>query len=140
MNKRFPLFWILAAIALLTSSCTSSGAFISLSDTRVELSEPNYEIVATGVEGMAEASHIFGVSYSTGITTQSLSLARVSGEPYLYQTALENVWENYRADYGQVEGEKLALANVRYDSDILNLIIYNKVKLSIRADVVRFVD
>jgi hypothetical protein len=32
------------------------------------------------------------------------------------------------------------LANVRYDTDILNLFIYTKVMVNVRADVVEFTD
>ncbi len=137
MNKH-TLILHLAFFSLLLSSCTTSGAFISTHRTSVELSEDNYELVATGVEGNSEAAYIFGISYSYGITTQSLSLARVSGDKFLYQQALDNLWENVRAGHGDPEGDQLALTNVRYDSDIVNLFLYNKVKISVRADVVRF--
>ena len=42
------------------------------------------------------------------------------------------------ADYGEVENGTLALTNVRYDSDILNLILYTQVKVTVRADIVEF--
>ena len=52
--------------------------------------------------------------------------------------ALENLWENYEAEHGEVEKGKLALTNVRYDADILNLIVYTQLKVTVRADVVEF--
>ena len=52
--------------------------------------------------------------------------------------ALENLWKEYEEKHGSVIGKKLALVNVRYDSDALNLILYTKAKISIRADIVEF--
>jgi hypothetical protein len=56
----------------------------------------------------------------------------------LYAEALENLWANFEMTGEEIEGQKLALTNVRYDSDILNLVIYTKVKVTVRADIVRF--
>lgn len=139
MNSRVLSLSLVGAFVFL-ASCTNTGAFISTNRTTVELSEGNYEIVATNVEGSSEASYILGLSYSSGMITQSMSLARVSGSSFLYQDALSSLWANYESEYSTVNGEKLALTNVRYDADILNLIVYNEIKLSVRADVVKFVD
>ncbi len=138
--KKYSFILYLAGISLLLSSCTTSGAFISSHETSVKLSEDNYEIVATGVEGSSEAAYVFGFSYSYGMMTQSLSLARISGAPFLYQEALDDLWNNVRSKHGEVKGDQLALANIRYDSDIVNLFLFSKIKLSVRADVVRFTD
>ncbi len=129
---------LLLASFFLLSGCLNSGMFLSLNQTVVELSEANFEVVATNVTGQAEADYLVGVSMSTGLHTQTLALIKLSGAEGLYQEALKNLWDNFKAQYGQVEGEKLALVNIRYDSEILNLILYNKVKLIVRADVVRF--
>lgn len=51
---------------------------------------------------------------------------------------LENLWSNYEAANGTVRSQKLALANLRYDADILNLFVYTKVKVTVRADIIEF--
>jgi len=112
--------------------------FLALNQTQVQLSNPNYRIVATNVQGEAKAGYLFGVSYSSGAAAQTAALARVSGTGSIYKEALENLWENYERKHGSVEGKKLALVNVRYDSDILNLLIYTEVRIIVRADIIEF--
>ena len=139
MISRIDLMGLMAA-ALLLTSCVNTGTFISSHNTTVELSEDNYEVVATDVEGLSEAGYLFGFSYSYGVITNSLSLARISGSPFLYQNAMDNLWTNFEQEHGEVAGQKLALTNVRYDADLLNLVVYNKIQLSVRADIVRFTE
>ena len=47
---------LVLALALAFAGCGQAGRFASTSLTQVELSAPNYEIVATGVSGQAKAS------------------------------------------------------------------------------------
>jgi hypothetical protein len=137
MKSRVHLFSLIIA-ALFLTSCMTSGAFVSSHNTSVELSEANYEVVAANIQGTAKASYLLGFSYSYGIVSNSVSLARVGGSAFLYQDAIADLWSNYEMENGSVEGEKLALTNVRYDSDILNLLVYNEITLSVRADIVKF--
>ncbi|NGP76556.1 hypothetical protein G3570_07925 [Balneolaceae bacterium YR4-1] len=129
---------IILAFALTLAGCTSSGAFISFNQTNVELGEGNYSLTATGVEGQSEAAYILGLSYSNGVTANTLALARVSGSEKLYADALDDLWQTYESNHGAITDKKLALTNVRYDSDIINLILYTKVTLTVRADIVEF--
>ncbi|MCG2587344.1 DUF6567 family protein [Rhodohalobacter sulfatireducens] len=123
---------------LLFTGCTNSGAFLAANQTIVNLEEGNYSIAATNVTGEAEAGYILGLSYSTGLTANTFALARVDGTDKLYTDALENLWANYEAEHGEVVEGKLALANFRYDSDILNLVLYTQVKVTVRADIIEF--
>ncbi|MCW9711427.1 hypothetical protein LQ318_00790 [Aliifodinibius salicampi] len=125
-------------LAMLLTACTSSGAFLSANQTIVNLNEGNYALSATNVAGEAESAYLLGLSYSTGFTASTLAIARVEGTGMLYAEALENLWENYENEYGAISGQKLALTNVRYDTDILNLVLYTKVKVMVRADIVEF--
>lgn len=120
------------------SGCTNSGAFLSANQTIVNLNEGNYAVTATNVSGESEAAYILGISYATGLTANTLAIARIEGTGRLYAEALENLWENYETDHGMISDRKLALSNVRYDSDILNLLVYTKIKINIRADVIEF--
>lgn len=133
-----PLFFL--GLAFVFSGCLSSGAFLSGNVTDVQLREANYEIVATDVHGSASAGYLLGVSGGFGPTTQAFALARVSGEGQLYQTALSNLWDTVREQHGEVEGQNLALINVRYDVSALNLILYTEPTLTVRADVVAFTE
>lgn len=129
---------LLLLATLLLGGCTSSGAFLAANQTIVNLEDGNYTIAATNVMGESESAFILGLSYSTGLSATTLAIARVEGTGMLYAEALENLWTNFELSGEEVEGQKLALTNVRYDSDILNLIVYTKVKVIVRADIVRF--
>ncbi len=104
------------------------------------MNEGNYRVVQAGVTGEAEAAWLIGLSFSNGIGASTFAVARVEGTGRLYGEALESLWRNYEAENGPVENGRLALANVRYDADILNLFLYTKVRVSVRADIVRFDD
>jgi hypothetical protein len=134
------LFLAVVLILLIVSftGCFNSGAFLSANVTDVSLSEANYDIIATNITGSSRAGYIFGFSSGPGVQVGTLAVARVSGTGMLYQEALENLWGNYEKDHGPREDKKIALVNVHYDTDILNLIFYTEVKLFIRADVVEF--
>ena len=73
-----------------------------------------------------------------GSFTHTLALYRLRGTGQLYKEAMEDLWSNFAAAHGDVEGRRLALVNVRYDSESRNLLVYTDVKIAIRADVVEF--
>jgi len=125
-------------ISLLFTGCSNSGAFLAVNQTVVNLEEGNYVIQATNLSGKSSAGYILGLSYSSGPVANSLAIARVSGTGMLYAEAIDNLWEAYEAEYGTVRGEKAALTNVRYDADMLNLVLYTQVKVTVRADVILF--
>ena len=53
---------------------------------------------------------------------------------------MEDLWKRYEEKHGPVEGQRLALVNVRFDADTRNFLVYTDVKMYIRADVVKFSD
>lgn len=138
MRRTLFLTFVLIMLIAGFTGCTSSGMFLSANVTDVGLSEANYDIVATNVTGTSRAGYIFGLSAGPGAQVTTLAIARVSGTGMIYQEALENLWENYEKDHGPREDKKIALVNVHYDADILNLLLYTEVKLYIRADIVEF--
>ena len=89
-------FLIVAALALTTTGCVTTGSFPAANVTSVELSESNYEIVATDVAGEASAGYLLGISAGTGFQMSTLALARVQGEGTLYRHAIQNLWANFR--------------------------------------------
>ena len=132
------LFVSVIFVVFIFTGCSNTGAFLSANQTIVNLEEGNYTIEATNVLGESESAYILGLSFSTGLSASTLAIARVDGTGMLYAEALENLWKNFEMSGEDIEGEKLALTNVRYDSDILNLVLYTKVKVTVRADIVRF--
>jgi len=135
--KRNTILGIILGI-IIFSGCTSTGAYLSGNQTMVELSEGNYAIVGTSVAGESEAAYVLGLSYSSGFVSNTFALARVEGTGMLYAEALDDLWQNFETDYGMSANHKLALTNVRYDTDILNAFFYTKIKVMVRADVIEF--
>ena len=131
---------LLIVLAGVLSGCFTSGAFLAGNVTNVQLTEGNYEVVATDVHGSATAGYLLGVSGGLGPSTTALAVARVSGDGQLYRAALDNLWAQVRDQHGDVEGERLALVNVRYDVSALNLLLYTQPTVTVRADVVEFTE
>ncbi|HEY6952763.1 MAG TPA: DUF6567 family protein [Bacteroidota bacterium] len=141
MNTRSFLFTAtLILLALGVTGCSTGGMFTAGNVTDVQLQKNNFKIVARGVSGEAQAGYLFGGTFSMGMATNTFALLRVSGSGMLYKEALENLWKNYEASNGPVEGKKIALVNVRYDADVLNLFVYTQPRITIRADVVEFTE
>lgn len=134
------LLALVAAPVLLAavSGCATSGAFNAANLTNVELSSDNYRIVATDVDGEATAGYLLGASIGTASRVQTAAIARVSGSGALYRDAMADLWRSFASEHGPVEGRNLALVNVRIDTDALNLLLYTRARLGIRADVVEF--
>jgi hypothetical protein len=125
-------------VLFLLVGCSNNGMLVGINTTNVELSDANYEIVAPNLIGKSQAAYLLGFSMSLGASTQTMALARVQGTGMLYKEALEDLWKQFESQHGKIEGRKLALANLRYDSESLNLFVYTGVKVFIRADVIEF--
>ena len=138
MRKKLFLAVVLVVSLLILSSCSNNGMFVGLNQTSVELGKANYEIVASNVLGQSQAGYVLGFSAPLGAATNTFAVARVNGTGMLYKEALEDLWKNFEAEHGKIDGRKLALANLRYDSEALNLVVYTEVKVFIRADVIEF--
>jgi len=140
MKKLMQDFTGIVIMIVLLSGCASSGMHMSSSLTNVELSSANYRIVARSVSGEARAGYIFGASFGIGMYAQVIGMARVSGDKALYKTAMDNLWSNFEARHGSAEGRNLALVNIRYDVDALNLFVYTQPNLTIQADIIEFLE
>ena len=138
MRRNILLAALLFLFLLGFESCSTAGMFASANMTNVDLREPNYKIVATNISGTSEAGYVVGFTVPLGYQTSTLAIARVSGTGMLYKEAIENLWSNFKSKYGDIEGKKLALINIRYDTDALNLFIYTSAKIFVRADVIQF--
>ncbi|MCW8850704.1 MAG: hypothetical protein OQJ81_12050 [Melioribacteraceae bacterium] len=131
---------IFITLLVLFSGFAAGGAFQTSHVTSVELSEPNFNIVARDLSGMSMQGYILGLSISQGSDVGLFGFVKVAGVEKLYDTAIMDLWKNYEKKYGEREGKKLALVNIRQDSEILNTILYTQAKYFITADVVEFVD
>lgn len=138
MRYHLSSFIIFLFIIILFMNCSNNGMFVGINSTNVELAEANYEIVATDLVGTSEAGYLLGFSWSMGSAAQTWALARVNGTGMLYKEALNDLWKQYEAEHGSVKGKKVALVNVRYDSEMLNLLLYTGIKVFVRADIIEF--
>jgi len=137
MKKSILILSSLLLLAYLTG-CSAGGSFMANNVTNVDLSEQNFEFVAKNVEGFSRAEYVIGISYSSGFMANTLALVRTGGSAKLYDDAIKNLWDNFKLEYGSTEGRNLLLANVRYDTDILNLLLYTQTDLYIHADIIEF--
>ncbi len=137
MNRCRRMLPVLVSAGVL-AGCATSGVFPSATLTAVELSEANFRVVATDVGGTATAGYVFGLSGGFGIGIQTLAVARIEGEGDLYAAALRDLWRTFEEVEGPVTGRRLALVNVRHDTEALNLFVYTRPTVWIRADVVEF--
>lgn len=127
-------------VGVLLTGCASSGMFPAANLTTVELAEDNFQLIATDVGGEATAAYILGVSAAIGPELRTIALARIDGEPFLARQALADLWRNFEAAHGAVANRRLALVNVRFDTEALNLLLYVRPRMSVRADVVEFIE
>ncbi len=139
MKKVF-LSLFLLFILFTINGCGTGGTFTALNNTNVELSQSNYNIIAKDVSGSSVQGYILGFSFTQGAQVSAFGFVRAAGTDKLYDTAVKELWKNYEEKYGSKEGKKLALINIRQDSELLNTIVYTQVKHFITADVIEFVD
>ena len=131
---------VFITLLVLLSGCGTGGAFHTNHVTSVELSQPNFNIVARDMNGSAMQGYLIGVSVSQGSDIGTFALIKITGVEKLYDTAIKDLWNNYREKYGDTEGKKLVLVNIRQDTEILNTLVYTQAKYFITADVVEFVE
>jgi len=138
MSLKKSVMFVLLVLAISLSGCATGGSFLAQNVTNVELSETNFDIIAHDLEGSAHSDYLIGFGTSAGAVSNTFALVRVGGTATLYHDAIKSLWNNYEENYGSAEGKNLVLINVRYDTDILNLLLYTKTTLYIHADVVEF--
>lgn len=126
-------------ISIFITSCGTGGAFQATNVTNVELSQPNFNIVARGLSGTSMQGYLLGLSISQGSDASAFGFLKVAGDDKLYDTAIRDLWENYKKDSGDIEGKNLALINIRQDAIVLNTILYTQTNLFVTADVVEFI-
>lgn len=130
--------FLLILLAVMAGGCASTGLTASSHVTNVQLSSPNFRVIATNVQGEASSKGLLGVSYGLGLATTQLVLIPLTDDRTLYQTAIRNFWSNFETKYGPASGRRLALVNFRYDSESTNLFFFTKVRTIVVADVVEF--
>lgn len=138
--KRISILLIATFFFVILSGCGTGGAFLTNHVTSVELSEPNFNIVARDMSGTSMQGYLLGISISQGSDVGMFGLVKIAGVEKLYDSAIKNLWNNFKEKHGDIEGKKLALVNIRQDTEILNTFIYTQAKYFITADIVEFVD
>lgn len=138
--KKIILSLVSITLLISLSGCGTGGAFRATHVTSVELSQPNFNIVARDLHGSAMQGYLFGASYTQGSDIGTFALFKITGVEKLYDAAIKELWNNYREKYGDTEGKKLALVNICQDTEILNTFVYTQAKYFITADVVEFVE
>lgn len=142
MKTRMIFFFVGIAVmsAGLFTGCSSTGVHASANVTQVQLAHANYKIVATSVAGKAQAEYLFGASMSIGMYNQTFALIPLTKDRALYKLALADLWKNFEAAYCDARGRRLALINVRYDSEAANFFFYTRPRITLVADVIEFTE
>jgi len=129
---------MLMVVSMCLCSCASTGVTASSHLTNVELGDPNFRIIATNVSGQASSKALLGFSLGVGLGTSQVALIPLNENRLLYGTAMKSLWDNFEASHGPAGNRRLALVNMRFDSEALNLVVYTKVTTVVVADVVEF--
>lgn len=138
--KKISVIIISLTLIILLSSCGTGGSLHSFNTTNVELSKPNFTIVAKNVSGTAMQGYILGLSIPQGSEVGSFGIVKVSGVEKPYDSAYRDLWNNFEESNGKIGNKKLALINIRHDSEVLNTILYTQAKYFVTADVIEFID
>ena len=123
---------------ILINGCASTGLTASSHQTQVQLGQPNFRMIAVNVSGEASSEAIFGVSYGFGIATSQVALIPLNQDRLIYKNATKSLWANFENEHGPVANRRLALVNVRYDSETINLFVYTRLSAVIIADIIEF--
>lgn len=94
--------------------------------------------MATSITGESSSRGILGISTGYGAYTEQFALIPLTPDRAIYKNALQNLWANFETKYGSAVGRALALANLRYDSETLNTLVFTEIKIVVIADVVEF--
>lgn len=138
--KKQIIFLMLGLGSVIFSGCASSGLLASINTTQVQLSQANYKVVATSITGTARTEYLLGASFGFGMSTSAIALIPLDKDRALYKLALQDLWKNYETIYGSPAGKRLALINMRYDTQTANWILYTSPKVTLVADVVEFTE
>jgi len=138
MTLKKSVIFVLLVFAISLSGCFTGGSFLAQNVTNIELSRTNFDIIAKNLEGFSYVDYLIGLGIFIGAVSNTFAFVRVGGTATLYDDAIKSLWKNYEKNYGSTEGKNLVLANVRYDTDILNLLLFTKTTLYIYADVIEF--
>ena len=120
------------------SGCGTAGIIDSSNLTNVQLSGPNFRVIATNVSGESSSKALLGFSYGFGMAATQLALIPLDENRMRYKIAMEKLWSTFETSHGAITGRKLALVNLRYDSESVNTFFYTKVTTVVIADVVEF--
>lgn len=113
--------FITSLMFLFLMGCTSVGTFSHTTRTTVDLSKRNYHIVKPNAIGKSTGFKFLGI------------IPIVSPR---YTKAMTNLYSKA----GVAEGRAMALANVVEERSSIYLILFSLPKLTIRADVIEFVE
>ena len=138
--KKNILILVSGTLMISLFGCGTMGTFRGNNITNVELSQPNFNIVAKDLEGSASQGYLFGISVPQDLDVGIIGLIKISGEDKPFAAAVKKLCDDYRDKHGDPEGKKLALINIRQDTKVVNALVYAEAKIYITADVIEFIE
>ena len=134
--KKALLSIALMSILALFPGCGGVAWNAHSTSTQTQLSQANFTVVETGVEGIAEQSILFpSAAFGSFIFAPGVPWGIVlSGDNYLVKAAMNNLRQK-----AQLKGKSRAFVNVTQQLEYSPfLFLYARVRFSITADVVEF--
>jgi len=121
MNRIFSLTFLCLIIIGLVSSCASTGIFPHSTSTSVDLAKSNYRIIKSNAIGESSGFSLLGF---------------IPLVPPTYTDAMSDLY----GKAGISEGKAQALVNVTQERSMLYLILFSIPKLTVRADIIEFLE
>ena len=116
-----PLFVFVTTILIVFSACSRVGSFPHSSGTDVDLSKKNFRVVKANAVGSSLGFYFLGI---------------IPISPPSYTNAMTDLYD----EAGVMEGTAQAIVNVTQERSTLYLILFSIPKLTVRADIVEFVE
>ncbi len=84
---------LIAAGALLSGGCSSTGLTASSHLTNVQLTDGNYRVVATNISGEGSAEAVLG--FCVGFGASQVALIPLTTTRMLYGNAMQDLWASF---------------------------------------------
>lgn len=132
------LILALAASSLALVSCTTSNIHQSLAQPEIQLTEGNYQVVATQITGSSVGLHVATLIPASGYDVRrALNGGPLGGIPIKAASESAAIDELYQ-NAGIQRGRATAFVNMRTEVSGLNCILFAFPKITVKADLIEF--
>ncbi len=120
-------YWIFIGLLLLLNCTINHSAIIGQTFVPPVMKQGAYRIIAIGITGRAQK-----------VLFLPLEQTNVHSLAILKKEALDDLWRQFRKNFGEPEGHSLALMHVVWTTSGKSFLLFSKITMEIRADVIEF--